>query len=201
MASELASHYPPGKSVAKKTASLKELLVDDVERRELQSKALVTKLDVRVDRLDALVVRRLCNLLPLGLIDLLGSTDEAEEAAAALGALRRHLQLAARLPETVDGLVHLERLLGDGLSAPRRRPELHRAEDAVDRAFLLERLLDARPVARRDRLLQPRRPEVAAALDARHVARVRLLPCHQSALCKRRHRDRRERQREGSCHG
>eukprot|EP00965_Chrysotila_dentata_P227330 6195944-Pleurochrysis_carterae.AAC.1 len=87
---------------------------------------------------------------------------------------RKRVRCHAHLPETVDGLVHLERLLGDGLSAPRRRPELHRAEDAVDRAFLLERLLDARPVARRDRLLQPRRPEVAAALDARHVARVRL---------------------------
>merc|ERR1719353_653341 len=61
-------------------------LIDQVELRELQPHAVVADREVLVNGLDALLVSRARELLALALLDLLGATDEGEEALALLGA-------------------------------------------------------------------------------------------------------------------
>merc|ERR1740130_351912 len=155
--------------------------VDGVDDHELQPHAVVADVNELVDSLDALLVSGEGQLLPLALLDLLGPA-EAEEASTLLGAHGGYGEEVDRVSQLVDSGVHRDGLLGDRLPRERARPQLHRPKDAVNAALLLNGLVESRPVAGGHRLLHGSGPVVAPALDARHVARVRLLPRHERLL-------------------
>merc|ERR1740130_2347938 len=120
--------------------------VDGVDDRELQPHAVVADVNELVDSLDALLVSGEGQLLPLALLDLLGPA-EAEEASALLGAHGGYGEEVDRVSQLVDSGVHRDGLLGDRLPRERARPQLHRPEDAVNAALLLNGLVESRPVA------------------------------------------------------
>merc|ERR1719223_1846528 len=103
-------------------------LIDQVELRELQPHAVVADSEVLVDRLDALLVSRARELLALALLDLLGATDEGEEALALLGANGGYREELDRVSQLVHRGVHRDGLIGDRLPRERARPQLHRTE-------------------------------------------------------------------------
>merc|ERR1719440_661553 len=107
--------------------------LDGVDGRKVDAEAVVADLNVLVDGVGALLVRRGGERLARTVVELLRAAEEGEEARVLLGARRGDTKARHRLAQLVDGGVHRDGLVGDGLGRKRARPQSHWAEGLHDR--------------------------------------------------------------------